>query len=228
MPLLLLPGILCDATLWTHQTRFLSDIAEITVVETTEDDTIEAMVDRALAEAPDTFALAGLSMGGYVAFEFWRRAPERIARLALLDTSARPDGNARTRRLELIAQAEQGHFKGVTPRLMPAFVHPDRAEEPALVQAIGSMAESVGRDAFVRQQHAVMARADSRPTLQTISVPTMVICGRQDAATPLSLSEEIAAGIPDARLCVIEECGHMSPMERPHAVTALLRDWLLR
>ena len=111
---------------------------------------------------------------------------------------------------------------------MPAFVHPDRAEEPGLVEAITSMAEAVGREAFVRQQHAVMARPDSRPDLASIDVPTVVICGREDAATPLILSEEIAEGIPGARLCVIEECGHMAPMERPHAVTVLLRDWLLR
>ena len=193
------------------------------------DASIAAMVDRALETAPPKFALAGLSMGGYVALEFWRRAPERITRLALLDTSARADSEpAKTRRRELIEQAEQGRFKGVTPRLMPAFVHPDRAEEPALVTAIATMAETVGREAFIRQQYAVMARVDSRPDLSSIDVPTMVICGREDAATPLSLSEEIAAGVSGARLCIIEECGHMSPMERPHAVTALLRDWLLR
>lgn len=201
----------------------------MTVVETTRDASIAAMVDRALETAPPKFALAGLSMGGYVALEFWRRAPERIARLALLDTSARADSEpAKVRRRELIEQAEQGRFKGVTPRLMPAFVHPDRADEPALVMAISTMAETVGREAFIRQQYAVMDRVDSRPDLSSIDVPTMVICGREDAATPLSLSEEIAAGVPGARLCVIEECGHMSPMERPHAVTALLRDWLLR
>ncbi len=228
-PLLLVPGVLCDASLWAHQMHHLADIAEIRVVETTMDDSIAAMVDRALETAPPRFALAGLSMGGYVALECGRRAPERIIRLALLNTSARADNAAaRERRLELIEQAERGRFKGVTPRLMPAFVHPDRAEEPALVEAISTMAETVGRDAFIRQQHAVMARGDSRADLATIDVPTIVICGREDAATPLSLSEEIAAGIPDARLCVIEECGHMSPMERPHAVTALLRDWLLR
>lgn len=229
IPLLLVPGVLCDATLWTHQTCFLTDIAEMTIVETTCDDSIAAMVERALAAAPRQFALAGLSMGGYVALEFWRQAPDRIMRLALLDSSARADNKAsKARRREFIEQAEQGRFKGVTPRLMPTFVHPERAAEPALVAAISTMAEAVGREAFIRQQHAVMARVDSRSDLPSIDVPTVVICGREDAATPLFLSEEIAEGISGARLCVIEECGHMSPMERPHAVTALLRDWLLR
>ena len=228
-PLLLVPGVLCDASLWAHQTRHLADVAEMTNVETTQDADIAAMVDRALETAPPRFALAGLSMGGYVALEFWRRVPERITKLALLDTSARPDSEtAKARRLELIDQAEQGRFKGVTPRLMPTFVHPDRAEEPGLVETITSMAEAIGREAFIRQQHAVMARVDSRPDLATIDVATLVICGREDAATPLSLSEEIASGISGARLCVIEECGHMTAMERPHAVTALMRDWLLR
>jgi pimeloyl-ACP methyl ester carboxylesterase len=111
---------------------------------------------------------------------------------------------------------------------MPTFVHPDRAAEPALVKSISTMAAAVGREAFIRQQHAVMGRVDSRPDLPGIDVPTMVLCGREDAATPLFLSEEIAKGIPEARLCVVEECGHMSPMERPHVVTALMRDWLLR
>jgi pimeloyl-ACP methyl ester carboxylesterase len=101
-------------------------------------------------------------------------------------------------------------------------------EDEVLVDAVTRMTETVGKDAFLRQQKAIMARPDSRPSLGDIKVPTLVICGRQDLATPLKLSEEIADGIPEARLCVIEECGHLSTMERPHAVTALMRDWLLR
>ena len=199
------------------------------IVDTTLDDSFAAMVQRALERAPPRFALAGLSMGGYVALEFWRQAPERVNRLALLDTSARADDDAALkRRRSFIQQAEQGWFKGVTPRLLPAFIHPDRIADTALVEAISEMAEAVGREAFLRQQKAIMARSDSLTNLAGIDVPTMVICGRQDAATPLVLSEEIADRIPGARLCVVEECGHLSAMERPHAVTALMRDWLLR
>ena len=199
------------------------------IVDTTLDDSFAAMVQRALERAPPRFALAGLSMGGYVALEFWRQAPERVNRLALLDTSARADDDAALkRRRSFIQQAEQGRFKGVTPRLLPAFIHPDRIADTALVEAISEMAEAVGREAFLRQQKAIMARSDSLTNLAGIDVPTMVICGRQDAATPLVLSEEIADRIPGARLCVVEECGHLSAMERPHAVTALMRDWLLR
>ncbi len=199
------------------------------IVDTTLDDSFAAMVQRALERAPPRFALAGLSMGGYVALEFWRQAPERVNRLALLDTSARADDDAALkRRRSFIQQAEQGRFKGVTPRLLSAFIHPDRIADTALVEAISEMAEAVGREAFLRQQKAIMARSDSLTNLAGIDVPTMVICGRQDAATPLVLSEEIADRIPGARLCVVEECGHLSAMERPHAVTALMRDWLLR
>ncbi len=228
-PLLLIPGLLCDASLWAHQTRFLADIVTMRVVETTLDDTLGAMVARSLATAPPRFALAGLSMGGYIALEFMRQAPDRITRLALLDTSARPDDEVTLkRRRGFIELAEQGKFKGVTPRLLPAFIHPDRLDDLPLVQAVTAMTENVGKDAFLRQQKAIMGRVDSRPHLAAINVPTVVICGRQDAATPLALSEEIARGVTEARLCVIEECGHLSTMERPHAITALMRDWMLR
>ncbi|NKB58797.1 MAG: alpha/beta fold hydrolase [Alphaproteobacteria bacterium] len=227
-PLLLIPGLLCDASLWVHQSRFLADVADVQVVETIKDETLGDIVTRALADAPPQFALAGLSMGGYIAFEFMRRVPERITRLALLDTSARADDeDTLQRRRGFIELAEQGKFKGVTPRLLPAFVHPDRLTDTPLVDAVTRMTENVGKDAFLRQQRAIMARPDSRPNLSEIAVPTVVICGRQDAATPLELSIEIADGIPGARLCIIEECGHLSTMERPHAVTALMRDWLL-
>lgn len=227
--LLLIPGLLCDASLWAHQTRYLTEIADIQIVETMMDESFGEMVARMLDAAPATFALAGLSMGGYVALECMRQAPERVTRLALLDTSARADDAATLkRRKSFIALAEQGKFKGVTPRLLPSFIHPDRLEEADLADAVTRMAESVGKDAFLRQQRAIMGRPDSRPDLAGIDVPTLVVCGRQDVATPLALSEEIAELIAGARLCIIEECGHLSTMERPHAVTALMRDWLLR
>lgn len=228
-PLILAPGLLCDESLWAHQTRYLSDIADIGIAETTLDDNLAAMARRILDAAPPRFALAGLSMGGYVSLEIMRQAPDRVSRLALLDTSAGPDDDVRSaRRRGLIELAEKGRFKGVTPRLMPMFVHPDRLQDDALTRAIMGMAERVGKDAFLRQQKAILGRPDSRPDLVRIKAPTMVVCGRQDLATPLESSEEIAALTPGARLCVIEECGHLSSMERPHAVTALMRDWLLR
>jgi pimeloyl-ACP methyl ester carboxylesterase len=166
-------------------------------------------------------------MGGYVALEIVRQAPERVARLALLDTQARADtAEITARRRGLIELAHKGEFKGVTPRLLPALLHPDRLQDDGLTATVTAMAEAVGQQAFLRQQQALMTRADLRPLLGKIGCPTLVLCGRQDALTPLPLSLEMAAAIPDATLVVLPRCGHLSTLERPDAVTAQLRAWL--
>ncbi len=225
--LVLLPGLLCDAALWRGQIDDLADIAAPWVADMTRDDSVSRMAARVLEAAPPRFALAGLSMGGYVAQEIMRQAPERVARLALLDTSARPDSPEQTaRRRGLIDLAEKGEFRGVTPRLLPVFLHPDRLNDKELTAAVMAMAERVGKDAFLRQQRAIISRPDSRPSLAAIACPTLVLCGRQDQLTPLDLHEEIAAGIRGAQLVVIEECGHLSTMERPWEVSVALRQWL--
>ncbi len=229
IPLVLVPGLLCDAALWAHQARHLGDIANISVAETTQDETMADMARRVLESAPASFALAGLSMGGYVSLEIMRQAPERVHRLALLDTAAiADDADKRAQRQDLIALAETGKFKGVTPRLLPLLVHPERLEDPELTEAVMAMAGRVGKAAFLKQQRAILGRIDSRPGLGAIDVPTLIVCGRQDALTPVARHEEMASAIPGARLCIIEDCGHLSTMERPEAATALLRDWLLR
>lgn len=229
IPLVLVPGLLCDAALWAHQSRHLADIADIRIGDTMSANSMEGMADAVLAAAPERFALAGLSMGGYVSLEVMRRAPERVIKLALLDTAAiADDADKRKNRLELIKLAETGKFKGVTPRLLPLFLHPDRLTDDALTGAVMEMAGRVGKDAFLRQQKAILGRIDSRPHLAGIRVPTLVLCGRQDGLTPLERHEEMAAAIPGARLSVIENCGHLATMERPVAATAMLRDWLNR
>lgn len=229
VPLVLVPGLLCDAAVWAHQIRRLADVADVEVAETRRDKSIAGIAKRVLESAPDRFALAGLSMGGYVAFEVMRQGAARVTRLALLDTSAAPDEPSRKRNREhLIRMAQAGRFRGVTPRLLPLFLHPDRLADAALTESVMAMTARVGRDAFLDQQRAIMARADSRPLLAAIRVPTLVLCGRQDALTPVARHVEIAAGIAGARLSIIEECGHLSTMERPQAVTVMLRDWLLR
>jgi pimeloyl-ACP methyl ester carboxylesterase len=226
-PLILLPGLLLDATLWQPQVAALGDIADMSVGDLTKDDSMAAMARSVLAAAPPRFALAGLSMGGYAAFEIMRQAPERVMRLALLDTSARPDTPEQTKdRRALINMCQQGQFKGVTPRLLPRWIHPSRLNDKALTETVMIMTARVGRDAFVRQQTAIMGRPDSRPGLSRITCPTLVLCGHEDQATPVEVHREMAADIPNARLVVVPECGHLSPLERPEAVNAAMRAWL--
>jgi pimeloyl-ACP methyl ester carboxylesterase len=225
--LLLLPGLLCDAALWRHQAENLAEVADCTVADLTHDDTMAGMASSALRAAPERFALAGLSMGGYVAQEILRRAPERVTRLALLDTAARADTPEQTaRRRDLIALAGRGQFKGISPRLLPLFLHPDRLKDKPLVDAVTAMAERVGRDAFLRQEAAIMGRIDGREDLRRIACPTLILCGARDALTPPKVHVEMAERIPHAKLVVIENCGHLSTMERPEEVTAAMREWL--
>ncbi|WP_158046157.1 alpha/beta fold hydrolase [Skermanella pratensis] len=228
LPLILLPGLLCDDALWAHQSRYLDEVADVRVADLTGHDSIAALAAAVLESAPPRFAVAGLSMGGYVALEIARRAPERVAKLALLDTNARADTDEqRRRRRGLMALANQGEFRGVTPRLLPMLIHPSRTGEEALTGTVMGMAERVGKDAFLRQQTAIMGRPDSRGDLPGITSPTLVLCGREDALSTLEMHVEMAGLIPRARLAVIEECGHLATLERPFAATALMRDWLV-
>jgi pimeloyl-ACP methyl ester carboxylesterase len=229
LPVLFLPGLLCDADLWAAQLAALSAERPVAVASLTGSDTVAGLAEAALASAPQRFALAALSMGGYVALEIMRRAPERVTGLALIDTSARPDTEEQARRRRgLIALARTGKFKGVTPRLLPMLLHPARQEDAVLTGRVMAMAARIGRDAFLRQQTAILGRPDSRPDLPRIGCPAVVVCGRQDALTPLPASEEMAGLIPGAELVVVEDSGHLAPMEQPEAVNAALASWLAR
>ena len=227
IPLLLLPGLLCDAQLWQGPIDALSDIAVPMVADLTQDDRFEAMADRALAAMPPTFAMAGLSMGGYVAFAILRRQPHRVSRLMLMDTSARPDTEASARRRRaLIAISASGRFHGVAPRMLPDLLHPGSLDDGRLGREVVAMATRVGRDAFVRQQTAILHRPDSRPELASIRIPAWVVVGAGDRITPLPLAQEIAAAIPNSRLEILEGCGHLPPLEAPEATSVLMRRWL--
>jgi pimeloyl-ACP methyl ester carboxylesterase len=226
--LLLLPGLLCDAAMWNHQRKYLAQVAEITITDFTRSDSMAGMAEAALAAVQGNFALAGLSMGGYVAMEIMRRAPERVSRLALLDTSARSDTQEQAqRRHHLIQLTRGGKFDEVLSIFLSLLIHPDRMQDDALCKEIGEMNRRVGPEAFLRQQKAMMGRPDSRDDLGRIKCPTLVLCGRHDALTPLEIHEEIVSRIPHSRLAIIEDCGHMSTMEQPQAVTVMLREWLL-
>ncbi|WP_374586699.1 alpha/beta fold hydrolase [Ideonella dechloratans] len=226
-PLLLLPGLLCDAGLWVHQSEALADVAEVQVADLTQDDRVEAMAARVLAQAPARFALAGLSMGGYVAFEILRQAPERVSRLALLDTTAAPDSPERAlQRRRSLAILSRGRFLGVTQQLLPTLVHPRHVHGP-VGQAVQAMAHRVGPEAYRRQQTAILHRPDSRPLLPTLTQPTLVLGGADDALTPPAVLQALAAPIPQAQWHTLPDCGHLPTLEQPEATTALMRRWLM-
>jgi len=224
--LVLLPGLICDERLWRDVIAGLD--ARCVVADLTQDDSIAAMATRVLAMAPARFALAGLSMGGYVAFEMMRQAPERVSHLALLDTSARPDDEARreTRR-KGIEMVGQGKFVGVSRRLLGSLIAPQHMGMP-VAREVQDMSERVGQDAYLCQQVAIMNRVDSRPTLATITVPVLVGVGEADKMTPPELAEEIAAGIVGAELVRFADSAHLPTMENPEAVVVAMREWLAR
>jgi pimeloyl-ACP methyl ester carboxylesterase len=228
-PLVLLPGLLCDAALWKPQLSDLADIADYFLADLTEYETMKDMAASVLRDSPwKDFALAGLSMGGYVAQEIMRQAPQRVTRLALLDTRSRPEHAEETERRHQfmkLAQAERV-FTPVTNRMLPLMLHESRVKDAALVTIIREMAERTGIEGYIRQQKAIIARPDFRPLLPSIRCPTLVLCGRQDRLTPIENSEELAQAIPKSKLVVVEECGHLSTLERPAEVNRATRKWL--
>jgi pimeloyl-ACP methyl ester carboxylesterase len=226
--LVLVPGLLCDALLWTAQIEALEGLVECWVADHTRSGTMAGVAADVLRDAPfERFAVAGLSMGGYVALEIVRQAAQRVDRLALLDTSARADTPEQLeKRQGLIALARRGRFIGVTQALLPLLLHRARLGDDKLVSTVKKMAINIGQEAFIRQELAIMSRADSSPLLPAITCPTLVLCGRQDALTPPERHEEMARALPAATLRVIEECGHLSTLERPAEVSAALQAWL--
>lgn len=227
MKLFILPGLLEDADGFSGVIESLGDAAAGVVADLTRADSIAQMAVHALAQAPEGgLNLAGHSMGGYVALEIMRIAPERVVRLALINTNARPDSpEATENRRRLMALAERD-LEAVVAALLPKLMIEEHLKDAELTGTIGGMALAVGKEAFARQQQANIGRIDSRPFLKDIRCPALVIAGAEDAIMPVELLRELAEGIPGARLEIIEDCGHMAPLEKPAEVAALLRGWL--
>ncbi|OAN53739.1 alpha/beta hydrolase [Paramagnetospirillum marisnigri] len=226
-PVILLPGLLNDSRLWRHQTRTLASRHEVLFADLTHDDSLAAMARRVLSVAPPRFRLAGLSMGGYVCMEIMRQASERVERLALLDTTARPDAPEQSqRRRDAMRIAKIGGFDKIMPGMLPNLLCARSQADADITELVKEMARTVGKDAFIRQQTAIMARPDSRESLARIRCPTLILCGAEDALTPPDRHEEMAELIPGSKLVVVADCGHLSPIEQPEAVTAALMEWL--
>jgi pimeloyl-ACP methyl ester carboxylesterase len=229
--LLFLPGLACDAAVWSHQSRHFSRKTKTTVADYAASDSIQAMAQAALAGIPERFAIAAHSMGGRVAFEIYRAVPERVAGLALLDTAYRPRaaGEAsereRAERLELVQIAETQGMRAMGRHWMPKIVHPDRLTDAPLVESILEMFDRKSPAIYRAQVTALLNRPDATPVLPAIRCPTLVLCGREDAWSPVAQHEDIASRIAGSKLRVIERCGHMAPMERPEEVTVALDEW---
>jgi len=227
LPVVLVPGLACSPRIYAPQLPDLWRHSSVAFANHARGGDMAAIARRILTEAPLRFALAGHSMGGYIALEMIRQAPERIARLALLNTSARPETpEASDRRRALIAEVKQGRYRTVIDGLFANFVHPSRANDTALKQTVLDMADDVGPDAFVWQLEAIMGRADSRPTLATIKCPALVLTSDSDRMVPPDASLEIAAGLSNAKLVTVPDCGHLPQLEKPQAMTEALLDWL--
>ena len=227
LPIVLIPGLLASARMYAGQIPQLWRVGPVLIADHTRDDSMSGIARRILRVAPARFALVGLSMGGYIAFELLRQAPERIAKVALLDTTARADAPEQSamRRAQMTL-ASQGRLAEVVEQQFPRLVHREHRADAVLRQVFTLMAEDVGAAGFIRQQTAILGRADSRPTLGSIRCPTLVLVGEDDELTPPERAAEIAAGIPGARLTTVPQSGHMSTLEQPDEVTRALLEWL--
>lgn len=227
LPVVLVPGLACSPRIYDPQIPALWRAGPVCLANHARGGDMAAIARRILAEAPLRFALAGHSMGGYIVLEMFRQAPERVARLALLNTSARPETpEASERRRGLIAEVKQGGYRKVMDGLFDKFVHPSRASDADLKKIVFDMADDVGPDAFVWQLEAIMTRADSRPTLAAIKCPTLVLTCDTDNMVPIDASIEMANAIAGAKLVTVPDCGHLPQLEKPQAMTDALLDWL--
>lgn len=227
LPIILVPGLVCSPRIYAPQIPALWQNGPVMLANHIRDNTMAGIAKRILDEAPERFALAGHSMGGFICLEVMRQAPERVTRLALLSTSARPDmPEATERRLGWIAETKAGRYHAILDKLFANFVHPSRLKDANLQKIVREMGDDVGPEAFMHQLEAIMTRADSRPLLPSIKCPTLVLTSDTDNMVPNAFSTELAEGIPGAKLVVIPDCGHLPQLEKPEAMTAAMLDWL--
>ena len=227
-PLILLPGLLCDASIWRHQESHLQDIANIRIADIRGLDSIRAMAESVIRNAPARFSIAGHSMGGRVALEVANIVGDRVSRLALLDTDVQPRAQGEEqRRHKLLEVAERHGMAELARQWVKPLVAPERHDDASLLEILNSMVQSYSIDDYRAQVKALLYRPDATAYLQKISCPTLVLCGRYGGPRTVERHELMAAGIRKSQLVVVESCGHMSTVERPAAVTEAMRSLLL-
>ncbi|WP_128923676.1 alpha/beta fold hydrolase [Bradyrhizobium guangxiense] len=226
-PIVLVPGLASSARIYAPVIPALWRFGPVMIANHIRDDSIADIAARVLREAPPRFALAGHSMGGYVALEIMRQAPERVAKLALINTQARPDTpEATARRLGLMTRVRRGELRAVREESFPELVHPSRRDDAGILALVHRQDEDVGVEGYLRQQTAIIARVDSRPILATIKCPTLVLTGDTDNTIPNALSKEMAEGIAGASLVILDRCGPLPQAEQPEATVQALTEWL--
>jgi pimeloyl-ACP methyl ester carboxylesterase len=227
LPLLLIPGLAGNKTMWEPQIQGLSDIADCWVAPLPATDDLGTMAQYILDEAPARFALAGWSMGGYLSFEILHRAPDRVLRLALMSTTAEPETDeVSKRRWVSIAAVERDGFLTEIRSLSPRFLHPETHRDGHIVELMVRQAFEIGPEAYRQHHLAMMNRPDYRPLLAHIDCPTLVVGGRQDYITRTTSQARMARGIAAAKLVLLERCAHMVTLERPDETVQAMRQWL--
>ncbi len=225
-PLILIPGMMCDARLFEHQLAAFSHQRFVGVAAITGD-TIEECAARILADSPSKFALGGLSMGGIIAMEIIRQAPDRITRLALLDTNPKAEApKVAALREPQIAAAQAGHLRRVMREEMKPNYLSDGPHVGAILDTCMAMAETLGPAAFIQQSRALQSRPDQQETLRNVRIPSLVLCGEDDALCPIHRHELMAELIPNATLTVIKGAGHLPTLEQPKLTNEALQKWL--
>ena len=229
LTLFLLPGLMCDADVWKHQQAYLTDLAQIVIPDFRGFDSLPAMAAAVLQTAPDRFAVAGHSMGGRVALEVWHLAPNRVSKLALLETGADPLAPGEPiKRQALIDLALTSGMQAVADTWLPPLLHPAHRHDRQLLDAITTMILRTSVEDFIKQIRALIHRPDASGYLKQIHCPTLLLAGRQDNLYPVAQHEQMLEEIAGASLIVLEDAGHMAPIEQPEQVTAVLRDWLFQ
>jgi pimeloyl-ACP methyl ester carboxylesterase len=225
--LVLLPGLLCDKALWSYQEEVLAKKCPIMIPDLSQQDSIQVLAENLLQKLPEKFFLCGFSMGGYVAFEILRLAKNRVIQLALINTTHRLDSpEMRKRRLDFIALAEKGRFRGVTPQLLPMLLDEHNVHNHIIRETIFDMAKRIGREGFINQEKAILGRIDHTSLLGEIDMPTLIIGGQKDLITPPEHQTEMHRLIKGSSLHLLENVGHISPLEAPKKVSDLLDHWL--